>query len=212
MPHCFCTYARAHLSLNVHLVQGVRKIRITVCICTCARVRIGRTSAALLELNLLCMEGWFVFCPPGRVPCWCYNRTHVRRYCCCLPLEFVLLTFCLAACFSLSLLVSALARAGTVDCHGPYQVLCLLLEFLAQVAALSNVNEMTSEVLSQVIKSIDHPLYIARAVLFETWTYNSFTKFHEQSKLSAHAGEPMAVCTVHATGPSEYANALPKGG
>ena len=32
----------------------------------------------------------------------------------------------------------------------PFQVLCLLLEFLAQVAALSNVNEMTSEVLSQV--------------------------------------------------------------
>lgn len=30
------------------------------------------------------------------------------------------------------------------------QVLCLLLEFLAQVAALNSVNEMTSEVLSQV--------------------------------------------------------------
>ncbi|CAM9983350.1 unnamed protein product [Ectocarpus sp. 6 AP-2014] len=33
--------------------------------------------------------------------------------------------------------------------HKSWQVLCLLLEFLAQVAALSNVNEMTSEVLSQ---------------------------------------------------------------
>ena len=31
-----------------------------------------------------------------------------------------------------------------------WQVLCLLLEFLAQVAALNSVNEMTSEVLSQV--------------------------------------------------------------
>lgn len=30
------------------------------------------------------------------------------------------------------------------------QVLCLLLEFLAQVAALSKVNEMTSEALAQV--------------------------------------------------------------
>lgn len=33
------------------------------------------------------------------------------------------------------------------------QVLCLLLEFLAQVAALSKVNEMTSEALAQVCSS-----------------------------------------------------------
>lgn len=34
--------------------------------------------------------------------------------------------------------------------YGAWQVLCLLLEFLAQVAALSKVNEMTSEALAQV--------------------------------------------------------------
>ncbi|CAN0260736.1 unnamed protein product, partial [Ectocarpus sp. 12 AP-2014] len=33
--------------------------------------------------------------------------------------------------------------------HKSWEVLCLLLEFLAQVAALSNVNETTSELLSQ---------------------------------------------------------------
>ena len=75
--------------------------------------------------------------------------------------ESMFLTLPLALVLSLSLSLS-LSRRPPLHCpryllcaffvppSPPFQVLCLLLEFLAQVAALSNVNEMTSEVLSQV--------------------------------------------------------------
>lgn len=60
----------------------------------------------------------------------------------------VLVALCFFFLFFLFLSVRALpCPRGRVFA---VQVLCLLLEFLAQVAALSNVNEMTSEVLSQV--------------------------------------------------------------